>query len=274
MDEAARVCARLLAVGALRRQEVPDLDHPEIRADVERRLSQCGLSLATSAYSDHVGLRLSPDVSDATVLDVASNRGLGADACALLTVLWARLALQRRTAEDSRRTPDLQGPLLPEDRREAVRLFAPFVRFETLAREFGPQLGGRTRMKAILGHLRRLGFVSYRRLDQIEAGPLLELAIDGEKMVSFIRSRVLSRLLEAPPAGEEPAPPERDLEDRVMGVLAAIAEPCGIGEIEQRAGIPRRRLGKILKVLREDGKIEMVDARGKARYRPARPAEG
>jgi hypothetical protein len=273
MDEAARICARLLVAGAVRRQEIPDLDHPEVRADVELRLSQCGLSLATSAYSDHVGLRLSSEVADATVLDAASNRGLGADACALLTVLWARLALQRRTAEDSRMTPNLQAPLLPEDRREAARLFAPFVRFETLAREFGSQLGGRTRMKSILGQLRRLGFVSYRRLDQIEAGPLLELAIDGEKMVAFIRSRVLSRLLEAPPAGEEPAPPEQVLEDRVMGVLAAAEEPCGIAEIERRSGIPRRRLGKILKVLREDGKIEMIDARGQARYRPATPEE-
>ena len=274
MDEAARICARLLAAGAVPRQEILDLDHPEIRADVERRLLQCGLTLATSAYSDHVGLRLSPEVSDATVLDAASNRGLGADACSLLTVLWARLALQRRTAEDSRTTPDLQAPLLPEDRREAARRFAPFVRFETLAREFGSQLGGRTRLKSILGRLRRLGFVSYRRLDQIEAGPLLELAIDGEKMVAFIRSRVLSRLLEAPSAGEETAAPEQALEDRVMEVLAATAEPCGIGEIERRAGIPRRRLGKILKVLREDGKIEMIDARGQARYRPAAPEEG
>jgi len=274
MDEAARICARLLAAGAILRQEIPDLDHPEIRAEVEQRLSQCGLSLATSAYSDHVGLRLSPDVSDATVLDAATNQGLGADACALLTVLWARLALQRRTAEDSRTTPDLQPALLPEDRREAVRLFAPFVRFETLAREFGSQLGGRTRLKSILGQLRRLGFVSYRRLDQIEGGPLLELAIDGEKMVAFIRSRVLSRLLEAPPAGEEPAPLEQALEDRVMGVLEAITEPCGIGEIERRTEIPRRRLGKILKVLREDGKIEMIDARGQAKYRPGRPEGG
>jgi hypothetical protein len=273
MDEAARICARLLAAGAVRRQEIPDLDHPEIRADVERRLSQCGLSLATSAYSDHVGLRLSPDVSDASVLDAASNRVLGADACSLLTVLWARLALQRRTAEDSRTTPGLQPALLPEDRREAVRLFSPFVRFETLAREFGIQLGGRTRMKAILGQLRRLGFVSYRRLDQIEAGPLLELAIDGEKMVAFIRSRVLSKLLEAPPAGEELAAPEQALEDRIIGVLAEAADPCGITEIERRSGIPRRRLAKILKILREDGRIEMIDARGKARYRPAPPAE-
>ena len=84
---------------------------------------------------------------------------------------------------------------------------------------------------------------------------------------------MLSRLLEAPPAGEEPAPPDQALEDRVMGVLAAAEEPCGIAEIERRSGIPRRRLGKILKVLREDGKIEMIDARGQARYRPATPEE-
>jgi hypothetical protein len=92
-------------------------------------------------------------------------------------------------------------------------------------------------------------------------------------MVAFIRSRVLSRLLEEPPAGEETAAPEQALEDRVMGILAEAAEPCGVREIERRAGIPRRGLGKILKILREDGKIEMIDARGQARYRPATPVE-
>ena len=188
MNEAARICARLIASGAIPRSEAPELDHPAIREDVETRLHQCGFVLASSPYSDHYGVRLANDI-DAGVMDGPSNLGLGANACALLTVLWAKLVLQKRTAAETQHTPDAQQELLAGDRREQVREFEPSVRFETLDREFGRKLGGRTRLLSLLGQLRRLKFVTYRRLDAIRAGPLLELAIDGEKM---IRSRVLS----------------------------------------------------------------------------------
>ena len=52
---------------------------PEIRGEVERRLGDVGLTLATSAYSEHVGLRLLPDVSADAAFDSASNLGLKAD---------------------------------------------------------------------------------------------------------------------------------------------------------------------------------------------------
>ncbi len=273
MDEATRICARLLTAGTVPREELPGLDHPSIRAEVEERLSRCGLALASSAYSDHFGLRLSTDASDATVIDAPSNLGLGADACALLAILWMRLALQRRTAEDTRTTPDDQPALLPEEQREAARSFIPFVRFETLAREFGLHLGGRTRLKSLLGHLRRLGFVAYHRLDRIESGPLLELGIDGERMVSFIRSRVLSQYLDESPASEELEPQEPTAAGQVLAALAAVAEPMGISDIERQTGISRRKLRNILDELRKDEKLEMIGTRGRARYRPTR-AEG
>lgn len=195
MNDAEQICARLIATGTLLRDDVRDLEHPQIRADVEARLNACGLSLATSAYSEYYGLRLRPETADATVLDAPSNLDLKSDACALLTVLWARLALQRRTAEDTQQAPDAQASLLQEHQGEKARTFTPSVRFETIAHEFGSRLGGRTRLKVLLGQLRRLGFITYHHLDDIQAGPLLELGIDGEKMVSFIRLRVLGELL-------------------------------------------------------------------------------
>jgi hypothetical protein len=195
MNEIERICARLIASSPLRRDELHELEHPQIRAEVETRLRSCGLSLATSAYSDHYGLRLLTEVADATVLDAPSNLGLNRDTCALLTVLWARLALQRRTAEDTQEAPTDQFSLLPQDRAERARTFTPSVRFETLAQEFGSRLGGRTRLRSLLGQLRRLGFITYHRLEDIQAGPLLELGIDGEQMIAFIRSRVLGELL-------------------------------------------------------------------------------
>lgn len=195
MDDAIRICSRLVTAGPVPREELPELDHPQIRAEVERNLRSCGMSLATSPYSNHYGLQLVLEIADATVLDAPTNMGLGANACSLLTVLWARLALQHRTAEDTQGVPTEQIPLLPQERTRQARAFEPSIRFETLAREFGVQLGGRTRLRALVSQLRRLGFLSYHKVEEIHAGPLLELAIDGERMISFIRSRVLGQLL-------------------------------------------------------------------------------
>ena len=167
-----------------------------IRDEVESRLRQCGFQLASSAFSEHYGVRLAVE-SASEGLDTPTNLGLNANACALLTILWAKLALQKRTASQTQATPNEQGDLIAAERRDRVREYQPSVRYETLAREFGSKLGGRTRLRALLGQLRKLKFVAYRRLDEIQAGPLLELAIDGEKMIGFIRSRVLARYLES-----------------------------------------------------------------------------
>jgi hypothetical protein len=195
MTDVERICALLIASGWVRRNDIRELEHPQTRSEVETRLRSCGLSLATSAYSDYYGLRLASDICDATVLDTPTNMDLGRDACALLTVLWARLALQRRTAGDTHDTPLIQSSLLPQQRAEQARAYNPSVRFETLAQEFGSNLGGRTRLRSLVSRLRRLGFITYHHLDDIQAGPLLELGIDGEKMIAFIRSRVLGELL-------------------------------------------------------------------------------
>jgi hypothetical protein len=79
MDDAARICARLMASGAVRRDEVSELDHPLIREEVESRLGRCGFQLASSAFSDHYSVRLVSD-SDTDVLDTPSNLGLSANA--------------------------------------------------------------------------------------------------------------------------------------------------------------------------------------------------
>lgn len=195
MSDAAHICSRLIVSGTLPRKSLPELDYPQVRAEVERTLASCGLSLASSAYSEHWGIQLSTETADATVLDTPTNLDLGADACALLTVLWARLALQSRTAEDARSAPGEQPSLLPESRTQEARTYRPSIRLQTLEGEFGKQLGGKTRLRGLLSRLRRLGFVSYRTHDEISAGPLMELGIDGERMTSFIRSRVLGELL-------------------------------------------------------------------------------
>src|SRR4051795_1093806 len=142
IDSATLICARLLRAGAVPRAELPDLDFHQVRRDVERRLQAVGLVLATQGYSDHVGIRLSPEVTADSAFDAASNLGLRSDACALLVILWARLVLQKRTATDTRELPG-QEALFAGERAAAARGFRPSVRLEALAREFRAVLGGR-----------------------------------------------------------------------------------------------------------------------------------
>lgn len=63
MNDSSFVCARLLREGAILRTELPELDYPEVRAEVERCLSHVGLALATSGYSQFVAVRLIPEIT-------------------------------------------------------------------------------------------------------------------------------------------------------------------------------------------------------------------
>jgi hypothetical protein len=264
MDDAKLICARLLRETALERDEVRALDFPEVRADVERRLGDVGLMLATSAYSRHVGLRLSPDVTGDKAFDSASNLRLQADHCALLVVLWSRLVLQKRTATDSRDVPG-QIALLPEDRSKAAREFEPQLRFETLVREFGPVIGSREHLHRLVTTLRRLRFLGGRG-ETIEAGPLLELGIDGEKMIAFIRRRVLSDLLRQQPASEvESEPPTA--EDQVWKVMESLGGEASMKQLEVETGERAERLRQVLRELKERGIVARTGSGAKTRYR-------
>jgi len=262
MDDAKLLCAWLLREGALTRKEARALDFPEVRADVERRLGDVGLTLATSVYSEHVALRLSPDVTAHQAFDSASNLGLKADACALLVILWARLVLQKRTATDSRQTPG-QSALLPTDQTEAARTFTPHIRFETLFREFGPVLGARTHVQAVVTQLRRLQFIAGRG-EVIEAGPLLELGLDGEKMIAFIKRRVLAELLEAEEDRPKDVPP--GVHDQILNVLREVGGSAVMRELEERTGEKPGRLRALISELEEQGRLYRTGIRNSTRY--------
>lgn len=266
-DEVTRICARLLRWGTLLRSELADLDFPDVRRAVEARLGSVGLVLATSAYSEHVGLRLSPEVTDEGAFDSASNLGLRSDACALLVILWARLVLQKRTAQDSRGLPG-QNPLFAEDKAAAVRDYTPQVRLAALAREFGKVLGSRSHIKALVTQLRRLRFLAGHG-EVIEAGPLLELAIDGERMIAFIRRGVLAQLVEeregrAAETDDEAA--TAALEGRVLAAVAATGGTAAMGEIAGATAERRERLRPILRDLVRRGRLKASGERAQTRY--------
>jgi len=283
MDEATRICARLLREGSVPRAALPDLDFPEVRQEVERRLQRVGLVLATSVYSEHVGIRLAPEVTADSAFDAASNLGLRSDACALLVILWARLVLQKRTAAETREVPG-QGALFAGGQAAAARGYRPRVRLEALVREFRPVLGGRSRIQSLVSQLRRLGFLAGHG-EQIEAGPLLELAIDGERMVAFLRREVLAKLLaerEAPAAAAADGPDENDEDEerdllagtggRVLEALARLGGSAAMGDLARLTEAPASRLRRILRDLEAAGRVHRTGERASARYHLAGPA--
>lgn len=266
MDAATHICARLLRSGAVPRAELPDLDFPEVRHDVERRLGAVGLVLATSAYSDHVGIRLSPDVTGDTAFDAASNLGLRSDACALLVILWARLVLQKRTATDTRELPG-QNALFAGERTDAARSYRPSVRMEALVREFRTVLGGRSRIQSLVTQLRRLQFLAGHG-EVIEAGPLLELGIDGERMIGFIRREVLAKLLAERERTEdvEEAGALNGLAARILETLERLGGSAGMNELLREIGGRPERLRPVLKDLAEAGRVRRTGERRSMRY--------
>lgn len=281
MTEATRICARLLREGSVPRAALPDLDFPDVRHEVERRLGGVGLVLATSVYSEHVGIRLSPEITADTAFDAASNLGLRSDACALLVILWARLVLQKRTAAETRELPG-QSALFTREQAAAARSFRPRVRLEALVREFRPVLGGRSRIQSLITQLRRLGFLAGYG-EQIEAGPLLELAIDGERMVAFLRREVLAQLVAEREGAtarshgepEEDARESRDLRvldalealsGRVAAALAQLGGSAAMGDLARLTDAPASRLRRVLRDLEAAGRVRRTGERASARY--------
>lgn len=263
MDEASRICAILIREGAVLRSSIPELDFKEIRQEVESRLGDAGLVLAASAYSEYVGIRLSPEISADQAFDGPSNLGLRGDACALLAILWAKLVLQKRTVRDSQQVPG-QSQLFSSDRLEAAQEYAPHVFLETLSQEFGDVLGSDSRIEGLLTELSRHGFVR-RKGGRIEAGPFLELGIDGDRMISFVRGRVLAELIEKA-AGLPPEVAEEPVVRRVLDALDLIGHPAKMGELVAATGERKERLREVLKPLIEDGRVVRAGEKGKTTY--------
>jgi len=283
MSEATRICARLLREGSVPRAALPDLDFPDVRHEVERRLGGVGLVLATSVFSEHVGIRLSPEITADTAFDAATNLGLRSDACALMVILWARLVLQKRTAAETRELPG-QSALFTREQAAAARSFRPRVRLEALVREFRPVLGGRSRIQSLVTQLRRLGFLAGYG-EQIEAGPLLELAIDGERMVAFLRREVLAKLVAEREGRAEDATEDGEargqrvldaleaLSVRAVEAIAQLGGSAAMGDLARLTDAPASRLRRVLRELETAGRVRRTGERASARYHLLAPKE-
>lgn len=211
--DCARFIAQLLAerfvprTAALAQRVLIDID---FRADVERRLAECGLRLLANPFADHLAVAIDRDAEQAVFGQGATwlnnNFGLSRDGVALLVLLWALIVLPKRERQWSREAEqqsDMFGAAKPLPKADdASRGIAE----TTLRADYAEACGGWTRIVMNLGVLSRLGFIE-RRNKIIYEGPLLDLALDYETLAPRILDGALADLLAGKsPAAVTPAP--------------------------------------------------------------------
>ncbi len=175
------------------------------RLELDRRLADVGLRLLDNPYAAHVGVALQPELAEpvfgAGREYAASNMGLTRDEIALLVIIWALIVLPKRERQVTRREllDDGQSDLFggsdkPVAHGETV---SGALTEASLIADFGPRLGGRTKVRNfMLGKLARLGFIE-RRNGLISEGPLLDLALDYRVMADRVIHGTLGEVLAA-----------------------------------------------------------------------------
>ena len=119
----------------------------------------------------------------------STNLQLDRDAVALLVVLWALLVLPKRQRQIARQQADRdqdQEQMFAELKPVPVgaEVIEP-INERTLLADFAEKLGGKTRIQFNLGSLARQGFI-VRRKERIHEGPLLDLALDYERIAGRV----------------------------------------------------------------------------------------
>ncbi|MCB1937686.1 MAG: hypothetical protein KDF24_03675 [Rhodocyclaceae bacterium] len=179
------------------------------RGELENRLASVGLHLLDNPYAAHVAVGLTPDALEPSFGAgreyQASNMGLARDEIALLTVLWALIILPKRERQVTRQNLANAGQeeLFASEQPVAHGAeVSAAVAEASLIADFGPRLGGKTKVRNfMLGKLARLGFIE-RRGGMILEGPLLDVALDYRLMADRIIHGTLADVLTA--AGHAP----------------------------------------------------------------------
>ena len=184
-DAVSGMLAPFFHKGYVTRREAKGLMNPVHREEAERRLQAVGLTLAWSPYSRYYGLALADTVDRPE--RITNMQELDRNALALLVIMWARLVLPQRLAEEGR-----EGGVAE-----------PVVAFDAVCAEFGKKLGGPRRFEMYVGQLKRLGFLEYTRKDEIKAGPFLDLLGDSNKLASYLRQSTLAKVLSELPQVDE-----------------------------------------------------------------------
>ncbi|THF60819.1 hypothetical protein [Pseudothauera rhizosphaerae] len=172
------------------------------RVELDHRLAAVGLQLQDNPYAGHVAAALAAEMVEpvfgAKREYAASNVGLTRDEIALLVVIWSLIVLPKRERQVTRRevADDGQGDMFgaekPVEHGDAVSAGIPEA---SLIADFGPLLGGRSRVKNfMLGKLARLGFIE-RRNGIVAEGPLLDVALDYRVLADRIIHGTLAEVI-------------------------------------------------------------------------------
>ena len=136
-DDSQILIARLMTHQTLRRDDKlvkRALSDELFRAEVDARLTACGLKLLDNVYADHVTLALhrtiEPKIFGARDVWQNNNFGLARDGVALLVVLWALIILPKRERQEThqlcldrqshRLNPSVIGPRLVDGPRRLM----------------------------------------------------------------------------------------------------------------------------------------------------------
>jgi hypothetical protein len=206
-DDAQILIAQLLTHQTLSREHKlvkRALSDELYRADVDARLSACGLKLLDNVYADNVTLALARDVEPKVFgtreVWQNNNMGLARDGVALLVVLWALIILPKRERQETHQNAqegqdDMFGKDKPMPRAEEA---STGISYKALLADFGDKLGKKTRMDMNLGQLAKLGFIE-RRGDTLFEGPLLDLMMDTDLLKERIINGALADIFKRAP---------------------------------------------------------------------------
>lgn len=234
-DPIASLIARLIAERWLPRDDAAVrelLTDAEQRNDLDRRLAASGLRLLEHPYAANIAVGIARPQESAVFGSAkawsSTNLQLDRDAIALLVVLWALLVLPKRQRQIARQQADRD-----QDQEQMFAELKPIpvgaevvepINERTLLADFGEKLGGKTRIQFNLGSLARQGFI-VRRKERIHEGPLLDLALDYERIAGRVMNGALSFVVaEARHYRGDPAEPEGESAAEAEADAALLAD--------------------------------------------------
>lgn len=207
-DRVRELCSLLIANGYVHREECRDLLYnDELRARVEERLDSVGMKLLFNTYSEYWGVGLNEATAADDRLEWSNNFGLERGAMALLLIVWCKLILPKRLAQEERQPEDGSvASLFPEVERVPNPQLS--VSRDQIIAEFGDLLGGVGMTSRYIAQLARARLIKAHG-GVIEEGPLLPLVIDETQLTDELRREVLLGLLRREHATREAEPTDK-----------------------------------------------------------------
>ena len=193
-DQLQEICSLLIANGYIPKDQFQQLMYDdELRARVENRIDLVGLKLLQNVYSANWGVGLSDRTSSDERLEWSNNFGLERGAMALLLIIWVKLILPKRLAQEERQPEDgTVASLFPQI--ETVPQPRVSVNRDQIVAEFADLLGGITLVGKYLAQLSRAKLIRCHG-GLVEEGPLLSLVVDETKLGDELRRDVLLSVL-------------------------------------------------------------------------------